>query len=175
MKYINNYETFFEKNLFNGLINWKNEKLKNAAISLIEKIKAKMDDPIMKKALSDLKIEYNKLPEVDKIKIQSFKNDSNIPTEILDLNESLLLEEESLTTRILHWVGLTISAASLISLILSIIKIAIDGNTYGKVFGVEMTTLVVVCMVSTLVFGLLSSIGQDEVNRKKLNTEEDEE
>jgi len=166
MKYLNNYETFFESK-FNGLINWKNEKFKKAAIILIEKIKTKMDDPRIKKLLNDLKLEYDKLPEVDKLKIQSFKNDKNIPIETVDVNESILiLEEEGLAARIVHWLGLSFAALSLVSLILSIIKIVIDGGAYASVFGVNIGTLGAIFMASTLVFGLLSTVGEEEVNTK---------
>lgn len=171
MKYLNSYETFFESK-FNGLINWKNEKFKNAAVSLIKKIKAKMYDTEMKKALMNLRVEYDKLPEVDKAKIQSFKNDKNIPIEIVDINESILMEEESLAIRIVHWLGLTLASVSLVSLILSIIKIVIDGNTYATFFGVNIGTLGAIFMASAFVFGLLSTIGEEEVNRKHEETKE---
>ena len=166
MKYINNYETFFESK-FNGLINWKNEKFKDIANTLIEKIRAKMNDHRMQKLLTDLRLEYNKLPEADKLKIQSFKNDENIPVETVDVSESILiLEEEGLAARIVHWLGLSFAALSLVSLILSIIKIVIDGGAYATVFGVNIGTLGAILMASTLVFGLLSSIGEEEVNKE---------
>jgi len=169
MRYLKTYESFSTNEEFLGglwnkissaFANWKNEKLKNAGEKLAKAIEEKKDDPEMAKALADLKVAYASLPQEDKAKIESFKDEKNIPvsTEVEEevMAESLLiLEEEGLAMKILGWLGLSAGAASFVTLIVTVIQIAIAGSGYPtSLFGLSLGTLGAVCMVATLVFGI---------------------
>ena len=120
MRYLKTYESFstneeFLGGLFNKIktafANWKNEKMKKAGETLAKAIEEKKDQPEMAKALTDLKAAYAALPQEDKAKIESFKDEKNIPvsTEVAKeeeiMAESLILEEEGLALKILGWLG----------------------------------------------------------------------
>jgi len=170
MRYIKTYESFSTNEEFlGGLINkiksafsnWRNEKLKKAGEVLAQQIEEKKDEPEMAKALADLKAAYAKLPQEDKSKIESFKDEKNIPVateaEMKDevMAESLILEEEGLAMKILGWLGLSAGAISFVTLIVTVIQIAIAGSGYPtSLFGLSLGTLGAVCMVATLVFGV---------------------
>lgn len=170
MRYIKTYESFSTNEEFlGGLINkiksafsnWRNEKLKKAGEVLAQAIEEKKDEPEMAKALADLKAAYAKLPQEDKSKIESFKDEKNIPVateaEMKDevMAESLILEEEGLAMKILGWLGLSVGAISFVTLIVTVIQIAIAGSGYPtSLFGLSLGTLGAVCMVATLVFGV---------------------
>jgi hypothetical protein len=170
MRYIKTYESFSTNEEFlGGLINkiksafsnWRNEKLKKAGEVLAQAIEEKKDEPEMAKALADLKAAYAKLPQEDKSKIESFKDEKNIPVateaEMKDevMAESLILEEEGLAMKILGWLGLSAGAISFVTLIVTVIQIAIAGSGYPtSLFGLSLGTLGAVCMVATLVFGV---------------------
>lgn len=170
MRYIKTYESFstneeFLGGLFNKIktafANWKNEKLKKAGEVLAQQIEEKKDQPEMAKALADLKAAYDRLPQEDKAKIESFKNEENIPvateSEMKDevMAESLILEEEGLAMKILGWLGLSAGAVSFVTLIITVVQIAIAGSGYPtSLFGLSLGTLGAVCMVATMVFGV---------------------
>jgi|LauGreDrversion4_2_1035121.scaffolds.fasta_scaffold422870_3 hypothetical protein len=170
MRYIKTYESFSTNEEFLGGLmnkissafsNWKNEKLKKAGEKLAQAIEEKKDDPEMAKALADLKAAYAKLPQEDKAKIESFKDEKNIPVateaEMKDevMAESLILEEEGLAMKILGWLGLSVGAISFVTLIVTVIQIAIAGSGYPtSLFGLSLGTLGAVCMVTTMVFGV---------------------
>jgi hypothetical protein len=169
MRYLKTYESFstneeFLGGLFNKIktafANWKNEKLKKAGEVLAQQIEEKKDQPEMAKALADLKAAYDRLPQEDKAKIESFKNEENIPVateaEMKDkvMAESLILEEEGLAMKILGWLGLSAGAVSFVTLIVTVIQIAIAGSGYPtSLFGLSLGTLGAICMVATLVLG----------------------
>ena len=169
MRYLKTYESFstneeFLGGLFNKIktafSNWKNEKLKKAGEVLAQQIEEKKDQPEMAKALADLKAAYDRLPQEDKAKIESFKNEENIPVateaEMKDevMAESLILEEEGLAMKILGWLGLSAGAVSFVTLIVTVIQIAIAGSGYPTtLFGLSLGTLGAICMVATLVLG----------------------
>ena len=169
MRYLKTYESFstneeFLGGLFNKIktafANWKNEKLKKAGEVLAQQIEEKKDQPEMAKALADLKAAYDRLPQEDKAKIESFKNEENIPVateaEMKDkvMAESLILEEEGLAMKILGWLGLSAGAVSFVTLIVTVIQIAIAGSGYPTtLFGLSLGTLGAICMVATLVLG----------------------
>lgn len=175
MRYLKTYESFSTNEEFLGGLwnkitsafsNWKNEKLKKAGETLAKAIEEKKDEPEMAKALADLKSAYAALPQEDKAKIESFKNEENIPvstevsTEVSEeeevMAESLLiLEEEGLAMKILGWLGLSAGAVSFVTLIVTVIQIAIAGSGYPtSLFGLSLGTLGAVCMVATLVLGV---------------------
>jgi len=171
MRYIKTYESFSTNEEFLGGLmnkissafsNLKNEKLKKAGEKLAQAIEEKKDDPEMAKALADLKVAYAKLPQEDKAKIESFKDEKNIPvatdptSEDELMGESLLiLEEEGLALKILGWLGLSAGAVSFVTLIVTVVQIAIAGSGFPtSVFGLQLGTLGALCMVATMVFGV---------------------
>jgi hypothetical protein len=174
MRYIKTYESFSTNEEFLGGLmnkissmfsNWKNEKLKKAGEKLTQAIEENKDNPEMVKALADLKVAYANLPQEDKAKIESFKDEKNIPvatdptmaaSEDEVMAESLLiLEEEGLVMKILGWLGLTAGAVSFVTLIVTVVQIAMAGSGYGtSLFGLQLGTLGAVCMVATMVFGV---------------------
>lgn len=170
MRYIKTYESFSTNEEFlGGLINkiksafanWKNEKLKKAGEVLAQQIEEKKDQPEMAKALTDLKAAYDRLPQEDKAKIQSFRDEKNIPVateaEMKDevMAESLILEEEGLAMKILGWLGLSAGAISFVTLIVTVVQISIAGSGFPtSLFGLSLGTLGAVCMVATMVFGV---------------------
>ena len=171
MRYLKTYESFSTNEEFLGglwnkissaFANWKNEKLKKAGETLAKAIEEKKDEPEMAKALADLKAAYAALPQEDKAKIESFKNEENIPVETEVpaegeevMAESLILEEEGLALKILGWLGLSAGAISFVTLIVTVVQIAIAGSGFPtSLFGLSLGTLGAVCMVATLVFGV---------------------
>jgi hypothetical protein len=67
----------------------------------------------------------------------------------------LILEEEGLVMKILGWLGLTAGAVSFVTLIVTVVQIAMAGSGYGtSLFGLQLGTLGAVCMVATMVFGV---------------------
>ena len=178
MRYIKTYESFSTNEEFLGGLmnkissmfsNWKNEKLKKASEVLAKSIEEKKDQPEMAKALADLKVAYDKLPQEDKAKIQSFKDEKNIPLEAESgmaedgvMAESLILEEEGLAMKILGWIGLSAGAVSFVTLIVTVIQIAMAGSGYGtSLFGLQLGTLGAICMVATMVFGIGGSMAKE--------------
>jgi len=176
MRYLKTYESFstneeflggLMKKISSAFSNWKNEKLKKAGEKLAQAIEEKKDDPEMAKALADLKVAYAKLPQEDKAKIQSFKDEKNIPLEAESgmvedevMAESLLiLEEEGLAMKILGWIGLSASAISFVTLIVTVVQISMAGSGYPtSLFGLQLGTLGALCMVATMVFGVGGSL-----------------
>ena len=174
MRYLKTYESFsineeFLGGLFNKInnafSNWKNEKMKTAGEKLSKAIEEKKNDPEMSKALSELKIAYGKLSPEDKAKVQSFKDEKNIPvqsessSEVMD--ESLLLEEEGKVSKVLSYLGFTSAAVSFVTLIITVIQIALEGSAYSTtLFGLSLGTLGAICMASTFLFGIGGSIAQ---------------
>jgi hypothetical protein len=170
MRYLKTYESFSTNEEFLGglmnkissaFANWKNEKLKKAGEVLAQQIEEKKDQPEMAKALADLKAAYGALPQADKAKIESFKSEENIPVdteaEMKDevMAESLILEEEGLAMKILGWLGLSAGAVSFVTLIVTVVQIAMAGSGYGtSLFGLSLGTLGAICMVATLVLGV---------------------
>ena len=170
MRYLKTYESFSTNEEFLGglwnkissaFANWKNEKLKNAGEKLAKAIEEKKDQPEMAKALADLKSAYASLPQEDKAKIESLKDEKNIPvhteasTEEEIMAESLLLEEEGLAMKIIGWLGLSASAISFVTLIVTVVQIAIAGSGFPlTIFGLSLGTLGAICMVAVLVFGV---------------------
>jgi hypothetical protein len=171
MRYLKTYESFATNEEFLGglmnkissaFANWKNEKLKKAGEVLAKAIEEKKDEPEMVKALADLKAAYANLPQEDKAKIESFKNEENIPVateaemeENEVMAESLILEEEGLAMKILGWLGLSAGAISFVTLIVTVVQIAMAGSGYGtSLFGLSLGTLGAICMVAVLVFGV---------------------
>ena len=178
MRYLKTYESFstneeFLGGLFNKIktafANWKNEKLKKAGEVLAQKIEEKKDQPEMAKALADLKAAYANLPQEDKAKIESFKDEKNIPVETEApvegeevMAESLLLEEEGLAMKIIGWLGLSASAISFVTLIVTVVQIAIAGSGFPlTIFGLSLGTLGAICMVATMVFGIGGSMAKE--------------
>jgi len=171
MRYIKTYESFSTNEEFLGGLmnkissmfsNWKNEKLKKGAEALAKSIEEKKDQPEMAKALAELKVAYANLPQEDKAKIQSFKDEKNIPLEAESgmvedevMAESLILEEEGLAMKILGWIGLSASAISFVTLIVTVVQISMAGSGYPtSLFGLQLGTLGAICMVATMVFGI---------------------
>lgn len=177
MRYIKTYESFSTNEEFLGglmnkissaFANWRNEKLKKAGEVLAQQIEEKKDNPEMAKALADLKAAYAKLPQEDKSKIESFKDEKNIPVateaEMKDevMAESLILEEEGLAMKILGWLGLSAGAISFVTLIVTVVQIAIAGSGFPtSLFGLSLGTLGAVCMVATMVFGIGGSMAKE--------------
>ena len=177
MRYLKTYESFstneeFLGGLFNKIktafANWKNDKLKKAGEVLAQKIEEKKDQPEMAKALADLKAAYAALPQEDKAKIESFKNEENIPVETEApkgeevMAESLILEEEGLALKILGWLGLSAGAISFVTLIVTVVQIAIAGSGHPtSLFGLSLGTLGAICMVATMVFGIGGSMAKE--------------
>jgi hypothetical protein len=177
MRYLKTYESFstneeFLGGLFNKIktafANWKNDKLKKAGEVLAQKIEEKKDQPEMAKALADLKAAYAALPQEDKAKIESFKNEENIPVETEAakgeevMAESLILEEEGLALKILGWLGLSAGAVSFVTLIVTVVQIAIAGSGHPtSLFGLSLGTLGAICMVATMVFGIGGSMAKE--------------
>ena len=177
MRYIKTYESFSTNEEFLGglmnkissaFANWKNEKLKKAGEVLAQQIEEKKDNPEMAKALADLKAAYDRLPQEDKSKIESFKDEKNIPVateaEMKDevMAESLILEEEGLAMKILGWLGLSAGAISFVTLIVTVVQIAIAGSGFPtSLFGLSLGTLGAVCMVATMVFGIGGSMAKE--------------
>jgi len=176
MRYLKTYESFSTNEEFLGglwnkitaaFANWKNEKMKKAGETLAKSIEEKKDDPKMQKALADLKVAYDKLAPEDKAKVQSFKDEKNIPVET-EVNaeeevmaESLLLEEEGMVAKIISYLGFTAGAASFVSLIVTVIQIAMAGSGYPTtLFGLSLGTFGAICMVAVLVFGVGGAIAQ---------------
>ena len=171
MRYIKTYESFSTNEEFLGglmnkissaFANWRNEKLKKAGEVLAQQIEEKKDNPEMAKALADLKAAYASLPQEDKAKIESLKDEKNIPVateaEMKDevMAESLILEEEGLAMKILGWLGLSAGAISFVTLIVTVVQIAIAGSGFPtSLFGLSLGTLGAVCMVATMVFGVV--------------------
>jgi len=179
MRYIKTYESFSTNEEFLGGLmnkissafsNWKNEKLKKAGEKLAQAIEENKDNPEMAKALADLKVAYANLPQEDKAKIESFKDEKNIPvatdptmvasTEGEVMAESLLiLEEEGLAMKILGWLGLSGSAISFVTLIVTVVQISIAGSGFPtSLFGLQLGTLGAICMVATMVLGIGGSV-----------------
>lgn len=174
MRYIKTYESFSTNEEFlGGLMNkissafskWKNDKLKKAGDKLAQAIEENKNNPEMVKALADLKVAYSSLPQEDKVKIESFKNEENIPVsteapkEELMAESLLILEEEGVAMRILGMLGLSGSAISFVTLIVTVIKIAIAGSGFPlAIFGLSLGTLGAVCMVAVMVFGVFGSM-----------------
>ena len=188
MRYIKTYESFSTNEEFLGGLmnkissafsNWKNDKLKKAGDKLAQAIEEKKNDPEMAKALADLKVAYSSLPQEDKVKIESFKDEKNIPVvtdstmvastegEVMHLfalehKESLILEEEGLAMKILGYLGLTAGAISFVTLIVTVVQIAMAGSGYGtSLFGLQLGTLGAICMVAVMVFGIGGSIAKE--------------
>jgi hypothetical protein len=177
MRYLKTYESFstneeFLGGLFNKIktafANWKNDKLKKAGEVLAQQIEEKKDQPEMAKALADLKAAYDALPQADKAKIESFKNEENIPVETEAVKgeevmaESLILEEEGLALKILGWLGLSAGAVSFVTLIITVVQIAMAGSGYGtSLFGLSLGTLGAICMVAVLLFGVGGSMAYE--------------
>lgn len=178
MRYLKTYESFSTNEEFLGglwnkissaFANWKNEKMKNAGEKLAKAIEEKKDQPEMAKALADLKAAYANLPQEDKAKIESFKDEKNIPVETEApvegeevMAESLLLEEEGLAMKIIGWLGLSASAISFVTLIVTVVQIAIAGSGYPtSLFGLSLGTLGAICMVATMVFGIGGSMAME--------------
>jgi hypothetical protein len=182
MRYIKTYESFSTNEEFLGGLmnkissafsNWKNEKLKKAGDKLAQAIEEKKNDPEMAKALADLKVAYANLPQEDKAKIESFKDEKNIPvatdptmvasTEDEVMAESLLiLEEEGLAMKILGWLGLSGAAISFVTLIVTVVQISIAGSGYPtSLFGLQLGTLGAICMVAVMVLGIGGSMAKE--------------
>lgn len=173
MRYLKTYESYSTNEEFLGglwnkvssaFANWKDEKLKKAGEKLAKSIEEKKDEPEMAKALADLKAAYANLPQEDKAKIESFKNEENIPVEANDevMAESLILEEEGLAMKILGWLGLSGAAVSFVTLIITVIQIAMAGSGYGtSLFGLQLGTLGAICMVAVLVLGVGGSVAKE--------------
>lgn len=178
MRYLKTYESFSTNEEFLGglwnkissaFANWKNEKMKNAGEKLAKAIEEKKDQPEMAKALADLKAAYANLPQEDKAKIESFKDEKNIPVETEApvegeevMAESLLLEEEGLAMKIIGWLGLSASAISFVTLIVTVVQIAIAGSGFPlTIFGLSLGTLGAICMVATMVFGIGGSMAKE--------------
>jgi hypothetical protein len=178
MRYIKTYESFSTNEEFLGGLmskissafsNWRNEKLKKAGEKLAQAIEEKKDDPEMAKALADLKVAYAKLPQEDKAKIESFKDEKNIPVATDPTSEDevmaeslLILEEEGLALKILGWLGLSASAISFVTLIVTVVQIAIAGSGFPtSLFGLQLGTLGAICMVATMVFGIGGSMAKE--------------
>ena len=181
MRYIKTYESFSTNEEFLGKLmnkissaftNWKNDKLKKAGDKLAQAIEENKNDPEMAKALADLKVAYSSLPQEDKVKIESFKDEKNIPvvtdptmvasTEGEVMAESLILEEEGLAMKILGYLGLTAGAISFVTLIVTVVQIAMAGSGYGtSLFGLQLGTLGAICMVAVMVFGIGGSIAKE--------------
>ena len=178
MRYLKTYESFSTNEEFLGglwnkissaFANWKNEKLKNAGEKLAKAIEEKKDNPEMAKALADLKVAYANLPQEDKAKIESFKDEKNIPVETEApvegeevMAESLLLEEEGLAMKIIGWLGLSASAISFVTLIVTVVQISIAGSGFPlTLFGLSLGTLGAICMVAVMVFGIGGSMAME--------------
>ena len=177
MRYIKTYESFSTNEEFLGglmnkissaFTNWKNDKLKKAGDKLAQAIEENKNDPEMVKALADLKVAYSSLPQEDKVKIESFKDEKNIPvsTEVPKeeelMAESLILEEEGMAMKILGMLGLSAGAISFVTLIVTVIKIAIAGSGFPlAIFGLSLGTLGAVCMVAVMVFGIFGSMAYE--------------
>jgi hypothetical protein len=177
MRYLKTYESFSTNEEFLGglwnkissaFANWKNEKMKKAGETLAKAIEEKKDNPEMAKALADLKVAYAALPQDDKAKIESFKNEENIPVETEAIKgeevmaESLILEEEGLAMKILGWLGLSGAAVSFVTLIITVVQIAMAGSGYGtSLFGLSLGTLGAICMVAVLVLGVGGSMAKE--------------
>ena len=177
MRYIKTYESFSTNEEFLGglmnkissaFTNWKNDKLKKAGDKLAQAIEENKNDPEMVKALADLKVAYSSLPQEDKVKIESFKDEKNIPvsTEVPKeeelMAESLILEEEGMAMKILGMLGLSAGAISFVTLIVTVIKIALAGSGFPlAIFGLSLGTLGAVCMVAVMVFGIFGSMAYE--------------
>jgi len=177
MRYLKTYESFSTNEEFLGGLwnkitsafsNWKNDKLKKAGETLAKAIEEKKDEPEMAKALADLKAAYAALPQEDKAKIESFKDEKNIPVETEAtaeeevMAESLILEEEGLALKILGWLGLSAGAISFVTLIVTVVQIAIAGSGHPtSLFGLSLGTLGAICMVATMVFGIGGSMAKE--------------
>lgn len=172
---------------------WADRRKKAAAEGLLQAIDAKKDDPEMQKALADIKVEAAKLSPEDKEVIASFA-EGNIPevpegpedAEIKEIVESLkskkliresiqmILEEEGLGAKIVKYLGLSTASLSLVTLLITVIKIAIAGSGYPVwIAGLTLGTIAGILMGTTFIAGLIGGIGaafEDEDNLKRRPT-----
>jgi hypothetical protein len=158
---------------------WADRKKKEAAEGLLKAIDDKKDDPEMQKALADLKVAAQNITPEDKDIIASFAEGDipNIPegpedAEVKELVESLksqklmresiqmILEEEGLAAKIVKYFGLSTGCISLITLIITVIKIAIAGSGYPVwLFGLSLGTLGGILMGATFLLGMIGGVG----------------
>ena len=74
----------------------------------------------------------------------------------------LILEEEGMAMKILGMLGLSAGAISFVTLIVTVIKIAIAGSGFPlAIFGLSLGTLGAVCMVAVMVFGIFGSMAYE--------------
>ena len=163
----------------NAISAWTDRKKKEAAEGLLKAIDAKKDDPEMQKALNDLKSAAQNITPEDKEIIASFAEGDvpNIPegpedVEVKELVDSLknhkfiresiqmILEEEGLAAKIAKYFGLSTGCISLITLIITVIKIAIAGSGYPVwLFGLSLGTLGGILMGVTFLSGIIGGVG----------------
>lgn len=154
---------------------WKNAEQKKAAEFLAKAIEENKDKPEMKEALAKLKEAGAKLPEEDKKKIMDMAKAGEIKEvpeteegEALkdqlkegEVSESLLLEKEgSLVGKIIYWFGLSVTSTSFVTLIITVIKIAIAESGFPTwLFGLSLGTIGGILMISTFVGGMITAVG----------------
>jgi len=169
---------------------WADRRKKAAAEGLLQAIDAKKEDPEMQKALADVKAAAARLSEEDKEIIASFA-EGNIPevpegpedAEIKEVVESLkskkliresiqmILEEEGLAAKIVKYLGLSTASISLVTLIITVIKIAIAGSGWPVwIAGLTLGTIAGILMGTTFIAGMIGGIGaafDEEDNRPR--------
>lgn len=170
---------------------WADRRKRAAAEGLLNAIDAKKNDPEMQQALADIKSAAAKLSPEDKEVIASFSK-GNIPevpegpedAEIKEIVESLksqkliresiqmILEEEGLAAKIVKYLGLSTASLSLVTLLITVIKIAIAGSGYPVwIAGLTLGTIAGILMGTTFIAGLIGGIGaafdeEEQVRRR---------
>ena len=167
---------------------WADRKKKEAAEGLLKAIDAKKDDPEMQKALADLRAAAQNITPEDREIIASLA-EGNIPDvpegpedaelkEVVEslkskklINESIemILEEEGLAAKIVKYFGMSTACISLITLIITVIKIAIAGSGYPVwLFGLSLGTIGGILMGATFLLGMIGGVGAafDEEERR---------
>ncbi len=167
---------------------WADRKKKEAAEGLVKAIEAKKDDPEMQKALADLRAAAQNITPEDREIIASLA-EGNIPDvpegpedaelkEVVEslkskklINESIemILEEEGLAAKIVKYFGMSTACISLITLIITVIKIAIAGSGYPVwLFGLSLGTIGGILMGATFLLGMIGGVGAafDEEERR---------
>ncbi len=169
MKYIKTYEQYSVNEEFLGLgklwdkvknyfSSWSDEKAKQAAKAIADKIEGKKDDPKFQAALAKVKEEYNKLTPEQKEEL------SDKVEEVKDaLPEETSVEESIKMTvgKILKALGLSMA---FFGIIFSLVSMFIP--VVATTIGLSLYTTVTICMVLLLGGAILNPVGQAMIDKE---------
>ncbi len=135
----------------------KSLSTEKAAKFVKDTLEKNKDNPEIKAALDNVRVAFAKLTDDDKKKLNMVAvktNESN--------SSELILENKNLLLKIVNYVGMTTSAIAFVGVVISVAKLVLSNSNELWFGGMTIGTIGAICMVVSVVAGVIGGSASAE-------------